>query len=210
VSARAADRLNPYIATTDVVFSLVFVFVIMLVSATVIDAVGGLRLTHMERAHEVEAAVQGMNASTRPTLIPVAERNDPAGTQRWRFTGSQLFEPGTTMLTIEGREAVRAFGLVLAQRSTWRRIRVEGHTQMTRPSELDDWEHSAALAAAVVRELVQGAGIEPWYMGIAGRGGQAPVRPGVDAPRIDERIEIVIEYCVGDACARDEVASERR
>jgi chemotaxis protein MotB len=205
VSTRIAERLNPYIATTDVVFSLVFVFVLMLVSATVIDAIGGTRLTHMERAHEVEAAVRHMDATVRPVLIPVSERNDPAGTQRWRFTGAQLFVAGTTDLTAQGREAVRAFGLVLVERSTWRRIRVEGHTRMTRPGELDDWERSAALAAAVVRELVLGAGIEPWYMGIAGRGGQAPVSPGVDAPRIDERIEIVIEYCVGDACAREKV-----
>ena len=205
VSLHGRERLNPYIATTDVVFSLVFVFVIMLVSATAIDTLRGLRLTHLARALEVRSAIEDMDPESRPVLVPVDQRNDPAGTQRWRFSGGQLFVSGSSELTDRGRAAIHAFGVVLAGQPNWRRIRVEGHTVMTRRDEPDDWALSAALATSVVQELVKVTGINPWDVGVAGRGGQAPVRQRIDDPMVDERVEIVIEYCTVEQCARGEV-----
>ncbi len=190
--------------------ALVLVFVLMLVSSAVVDGVavdaadgdGGERLTHILQAAALRAAVDQMPEAFRPVLD--STRNDPAGTQRWRFSGGRLFAPGTSDLTADGRETVRAFGRVLAESSTWRRIRVEGHTRVTQPGELDDWDSSALFASAVVRELVEGAELEPWWLAVAGRGGQVPLEQGRDDPQ-DERVEIVVEYCMGEQCARDEV-----
>ncbi len=199
MTKRSDARINPYIATTDVMISVVLVFVLMLVSTTVVSAarsvMGEANDRVQRRLHEVQTAVLAMPAELRPELDE--GRNDPIGTQRWRFTGARFFEPESTVLTAEGRAAFETFGLVLARIDSWRRIRVEGHTATPRSDGSDDWEGSALLSSAVVRAFVEVHGLEPWFFAVAGRGGQDP------ESMIDRRVDIIIEFCSGERCKRD-------
>lgn len=213
MSKANGSRINPYIATTDVMIGLVLVFVVALVATTAVGAsreaqLRGISLTGELRSHERAAEQVRVRMGQLPVHLRPSEddtRNDPTGTQRWRFEGTRLFVAHTTTLTDDGRAMVNAFGQVLTEVGTWRRIRVEGHTRKTPAGGHDDWARSAALAVAVVEELVEQVGIEPWFLAVAGRGGQAPVSQDVDDPERDERVDVIVEYCVGDTCSRNDV-----
>lgn len=187
--------------------SVIVVFVLML---AVVSAAGGAgdhagqrqRDLQILRMAQLSDAVENLPAGLRPE--PDQTRNDPEGTQRWRFSmGSDFFNLDTMQLSEAGTEAVLAFGEILSDTPVWRRIRIEGHAPQTLPGEKEDWEGSVLRAVRVADVLTQGSGLDAWCLAVAGRGGQDPYSPGSRRAGVNDRVDIVIEFPINDEpCSR--------
>lgn len=191
---RHREELNPYVALTDTTLNIILVMVFFVATLTAVGRVSWDDIRYKDAQKAFAAAVE--------KLIPPEERprlndakNDPPGTQRWVFTSSALFQPSTANLSAAGKETLSRFAVALRRNATtWRRIRVEGHTQPTTQQNADRWEEATNRAAAVARFLVNEGSIPPYFIATAGRGGQDPLR---NRPLNDPghaRIEIVLEY----------------
>lgn len=206
------SRLNPYIATTDVMVSVILVFVLML---AVVSAAGGAGDSAGQRQRDLLAlrvstltdAVNEIPRRLRPELDHT--RNDPEGVRRWRFSlGSEFFDPATMQLSPAGHQAVEAFGSVLKNTPVWRRVRVEGHAPQTLADEPEDWEGSVLRAVRVADILTEVSDLDAWCIAIAGRGGQDPVARGVRTPGVNDRVDIVVEFPINDEPCLQEAAVE--
>lgn len=197
------SRLNPYIATTDVMVSVVLVFVLMLAVVSAAGSAGdsaGQRQRDLLtwRVIQLTNAIDQMPRHLRPE--PDYTRNDPTGTRRWRFSlGADLFDSRTMQLSSAGQAAVQAFGEVLRDTPVWRRIRVEGHAPQTLAGNPEDWEGSVLRAVRVADILTEVVDLDAWCLAVAGRGGQDPVRRGVSTPGVNDRVDIVVEFPINDA-----------
>lgn len=193
----ARDDTNPYIALADLAINLVLILAFVVAAANAIGRAGWEKIRYREAQEKVAAAVNAalahMPEKMRPRLEP--GKNDPPGAQRWVFGGGALFHEGARELRPQGQNAVGEFARVVeGHRDSWRRIRVEGHTQPPGPGELDDWDLSAARAARVARVMHTAGHIESYFLAVAGRAGQDPGDRGNPASPRNERVEIVIEY----------------
>ncbi|QXD13897.1 OmpA family protein [Rhodocaloribacter litoris] len=111
-----------------------------------------------------------------------------------------LFAPGTATLTEGGRRRLTALAETLQVRYADRSFRVEGHADSIPPGPAlravypSNWELSAARAAAVVRHLVEAAGIEPARFEIVAYGDTRPVARNDDplGRRRNRRIHIAV------------------
>ncbi|MFC6804031.1 flagellar motor protein MotB [Deinococcus caeni] len=130
----------------------------------------------------------------RPLLLSPAQRNDPPGAQRWVFRSQGMFQGNTAKLSPAGQAALVAFARVLrAEQVSWKRVRIEGHTQTSRPNTPERWDLSAVRASAVAEVFYLRGGISPNRLAIAARGGQTSYA-GVKFDPRNERVEIVVEY----------------
>lgn len=203
----SGSKINPYIATTDVMVSVIVVFVLML---AVVSAAGGAgdqagqrqRDVLVQRMSQINEAVADLPEGLRPE--PDMTRHDPEGTQRWRFSmGANFFDLESMQLSPEGSEAVKAFGDILAGTPVWRRIRVEGHAPQTLAGQQEDWEGSVLRAVRVADVLTRDSGLDAWCLAVAGRGGQDPLARGSRTPGVNDRVDIVIEFPINDEpCSR--------
>lgn len=200
----AGPRINPYIATTDVMVSVILVFVLMLAVVSAASGTGASSQRDLLKARiqMLNRAVESLPEPIRP--IPDTTRNDPEGTQRWRFSmGSEFFNLRSMQLSIDGRTAVQAFGQVLADTPVWRRIRVEGHAPQTLSGQDEDWEGSVLRAVRVADVLTQEANLNAWCIAVAGRGGQDPVARDDRSPGVNDRVDIIVEFPINDEpCSR--------
>ncbi|WP_034388442.1 OmpA family protein [Deinococcus sp. YIM 77859] len=189
---RAREDVNPYIAVADTALNVVLVMVFFVGALTAIGRVSWEDVRYKEAQQAFEASLRRLvEPARRPILTP--GKNDPPGTQRWRFRTAQLFTPNTAELTPDGRATLLRFARVLREnQDKWRRIRIEGHT--VRTTRNDRWEEATNRAAAVARLLVNEGKVAPWFLTTAGRGGQDPLAHLAPDDPAQARIEVVLEY----------------
>ena len=110
-----------------------------------------------------------------------------------------LFDPGEVRVKTEAKAALLGLARALRRRFPDRGVRVEGHTDSTRPVRIageypTNWELSAARALAVLKVLVEEGGVSRKRAFAAAHGQYRPVmanstREGREANR---RVDIVI------------------
>lgn len=220
------QELNPYIAFTDLMINFVLVLVFFLAGISLLGRIGWDEVRYRDIQKEVKARIEeqipGVLLHDYPygAREPLSRyRNDSPGSQRWAIFSDQLFYPNSAVLTPDGVEKLKKLAAVLLEHHrmmkekypesldseekewlnhTWRRIRIEGHTRPTLDGERENWKLSADRAVAVA-EVLERSGIAPWFIAIAGRGGQSTFtnqkRPEYSPtdPR-HERVEIILEY----------------
>lgn len=220
------QEVNPYIAFTDLMINFVLVLVFFLAGVSLLGRIGWDEVRYRDIQKEVKARIEqqlsGVVIHDYPygARAPLSRhRNDPPGSQRWAIFSDQLFYPNSATLTPDGIQKLRKLAAVLLEHHrvmknmypqdrnseekewlnhTWRRIRIEGHTRPTLEKERENWKLSADRAVAVA-EVLERSGIAPWYIAIAGRGGQTPFTNsrGPEYSPTDprhERVEIILEY----------------
>lgn len=108
-----------------------------------------------------------------------------------------LFKSGSTNVDPKGVQALRQLAQVLA-RNPDIEIMIEGHTDdvpFRKGSSIkDNWDLSVLRATSIVRILLDGSGIEPLRLTVAGRGEFLPV-DGANTPearRKNRRTEIIL------------------
>jgi chemotaxis protein MotB len=108
-----------------------------------------------------------------------------------------LFKSGSTVVDPNGVQALRQLSQVLA-RNPEIDIMIEGHTDdvpFRKGSSIkDNWDLSVLRATSIVRILLDGSGIEPTRLTVAGRGEFLPVDPAKtpEARRKNRRTEIIL------------------
>lgn len=108
-----------------------------------------------------------------------------------------LFKSGSTSVDPKGVQALRQLAQVLA-RNPDIEIMIEGHTDdvpfRKGASIKDNWDLSVLRATSIVRILLDGSGIDPTRLTVAGRGEFLPV-DSADTPearRTNRRTEIIL------------------
>ena len=108
-----------------------------------------------------------------------------------------LFKSGSTVVDPNGVRALRQLAVVLAGNPEID-IMIEGHTDdvpFRKGSTIkDNWDLSVMRATSIVRILLDGSGIEPTRLTVAGRGEYLPVDPAqtTEARRKNRRTEIIL------------------
>jgi chemotaxis protein MotB len=108
-----------------------------------------------------------------------------------------LFKSGSTVVDPNGVKALRQLAEVLA-RNPEIKIMIEGHTDdvpfRQGSSIKDNWDLSVLRATSIVRILLDGSGIDPTRLTVAGRGEFFPVDPAKtpEARRKNRRTEIIL------------------
>jgi len=108
-----------------------------------------------------------------------------------------LFKSGSTVVDPNGVRALQQLAVVLANNPDIN-IMIEGHTDdvpFRKGSSIkDNWDLSVLRATSIVRILLDGSGIEPTRLTVAGRGEFLPVDPAKtpEARRKNRRTEIIL------------------
>jgi chemotaxis protein MotB len=108
-----------------------------------------------------------------------------------------LFKSGSTVVDPNGVRALKQLSQVLA-RNPEINIMIEGHTDdvpfRQGSSIKDNWDLSVLRATSIVRILLDGSGIDPTRLTVAGRGEYFPVDPArtPEARRKNRRTEIIL------------------
>ncbi|TVR71701.1 MAG: flagellar motor protein MotB [Marinilabiliales bacterium] len=108
-----------------------------------------------------------------------------------------LFQTGSTVVDTEGERALRDLAEVLEENPEIN-IMIEGHTDnvpvIPGPRMRDNWDLSVLRATSIVRILLDGTGIDPTRLLVAGRGEYMPLEQGdtPEARRINRRTEIIL------------------
>jgi len=108
-----------------------------------------------------------------------------------------LFQSGSTVVDPNGVRALKQLAQVLA-RNPEISIMIEGHTDdvpFRKGSSIkDNWDLSVLRATSIVRILLEGSGIDPTRLTVAGRGEYLPVDPAdtPEARRKNRRTEIIL------------------
>jgi len=108
-----------------------------------------------------------------------------------------LFKSGSTVVDPNGVRALQQLAGVLAKNPDIN-IMIEGHTDdvpFRKGSSIkDNWDLSVLRATSIVRILLNGSGIEPTRLTVAGRGEFLPVDPAKtpEARRKNRRTEIIL------------------
>jgi chemotaxis protein MotB len=108
-----------------------------------------------------------------------------------------LFKSGSTVVDPNGVRALQQLAVVLANNPDIN-IMIEGHTDdvpfRKGSSVKDNWDLSVLRATSIVRILLDGSGIEPTRLTVAGRGEFQPVDPAKtpEARRKNRRTEIIL------------------
>jgi len=108
-----------------------------------------------------------------------------------------LFKSGSTVVDPNGVRALKQLAQVLG-RNPDIKIMIEGHTDdvpFRKGSSIkDNWDLSVMRATSIVRILLDGSGIDPVNLTVAGRGEYLPVDPAdtPEARRKNRRTEIIL------------------
>ena len=108
-----------------------------------------------------------------------------------------LFRSGSTVVDPNGVRALKQLAVVLANNREID-IMIEGHTDdvpFRKGSSIkDNWDLSVMRATSIVRILLDGSGIDPTRLTVAGRGEYLPVDPAqtTEARRKNRRTEIIL------------------
>ncbi len=108
-----------------------------------------------------------------------------------------LFKSGSTVVDPNGVKAIKQLAVVLASNPDIN-ISIEGHTDdvpfRKGASVKDNWDLSVLRATSIVRIILDGSGIEPTRLTVAGRGEFLPVDPAKtpEARRRNRRTEIIL------------------
>jgi len=108
-----------------------------------------------------------------------------------------LFRSGSTVVDPNGVRALKQLAVVLANNQDID-IMIEGHTDdvpfRKGASIKDNWDLSVMRATSIVRILLEGSGIEPTRLTVAGRGEYLPVDAAstTEARRKNRRTEIIL------------------
>lgn len=108
-----------------------------------------------------------------------------------------LFKSGSTVVDPNGVRALKQLAVVLANNPEIN-IMIEGHTDdvpfRKGSSVKDNWDLSVLRATSIVRILLDGSGITPTRLTVAGRGEFLPVDPAKtpEARRKNRRTEIIL------------------
>ena len=108
-----------------------------------------------------------------------------------------LFKSGSTVVDPNGVKALKQLSVVLADNPDIN-ISIEGHTDdvpfRKGASIKDNWDLSVLRATSIVRIILDGSGIEPTRLTVAGRGEFLPVDPAKtpEARRKNRRTEIIL------------------
>jgi chemotaxis protein MotB len=218
-SAYDLETSNPYIALTDVLINLIFILLFFSSAILFLGRLGQGDLQYKKAQDELKAALEKTFPLTEDPRSHRPKRavwnnngkNDPPGTQRWVLDGQGLFARGSS--EFESGNATRSGGseiiLKLAEqlrlhRNTWRRIRIEGHTNPPAKGQLDDWDLSAKRATVVAKLLSTDGRIASYYLSVSARAGQDPLvaQPAAAEASINERVEFVIEYAKQNASVK--------
>ena len=193
-TARLQADTNPYIAFSDLTLNLIFVLIFFIGGILAVGQAGWDQVKYRKAQESGVAAVRRAPLTVRPSLLSPAQRNDPPGAQRWVFRSQNMFAGDSAVLTPQGQGTLVAFAQVLrAQEKNWKRVRIEGHTQTSRPNTPERWDLSATRASAVAEAFYLRGGISPNRLAVAARGGQTPFNGKKFDPQ-NERVEIVVEY----------------
>lgn len=108
-----------------------------------------------------------------------------------------LFISGTATLSEQGRERLKALAALLQKTEVG--ICVEGHTDALSVAEKNypsNWEFSMAMAANIVKCMINIGGMAPDRFSAVGYADAKPKWPKLDAKnsRLNSRIEIVLKY----------------
>ncbi|UQN08777.1 OmpA family protein [Deinococcus sp. QL22] len=195
IRSRLQPDTNPYIAFSDLTLNLVFVLIFFVGGILAVGQAGWEQVRYRKAQDVVAQAVRDARLPARPLLLLPGQRNDPPGAQRWVVFATQtMFVGDTAALTPTGQAALVAFARVLREQDQhWKRIRIEGHTQTSRPNTPERWGLSAGRASAVAEAFYLSGGITPNRLAVAARGGQTSYDGQKFDPR-NERVEIVVEY----------------
>ena len=192
--SRLQADTNPYIAFSDLALNVVFVLIFFVGGILAVGQAGWEQVRYRTAQEKVVMAVRAAPLEVRPLLIPPAQRNDPPGAQRWVFRSQNMFQGDSADLTPQGQAVLSAFARVLrSQQTNWKRVRIEGHTQTSKPNTPENWELSASRASAVASVFYLSGGVSPNRLAVAARGGQTPFN-GLKFDPQNERVEIVVEY----------------
>lgn len=112
-----------------------------------------------------------------------------------------LFDSGSTIVSREGHDLLARFAEGFRRAPDNSRIRIIGHTDampvglQLRNRYVDNWELSAARAAAVARSLIWGEDIDPGRLHIEASAHTEPVADNMSAEgrAKNRRIEIILE-----------------
>jgi chemotaxis protein MotB len=108
-----------------------------------------------------------------------------------------LFKSGSTVVDPNGVKALKQLATVLASNPEIN-IMIEGHTDdvpfRKGASVKDNWDLSVLRATSIVRIVLDGSGIEPTRLTVAGRGEFLPVDPAKtpESRRKNRRTEIIL------------------
>jgi chemotaxis protein MotB len=108
-----------------------------------------------------------------------------------------LFKSGSTVVDPNGVKALKQLAVVLASNPDIN-ISIEGHTDdvpfKKGASIKDNWDLSVLRATSIVRIILDGSGIEPTRLTVAGRGEFLPVDTAKtpEARRKNRRTEIIL------------------
>lgn len=108
-----------------------------------------------------------------------------------------LFKSGSTTVDPQGKQALKQLAVVLAKNPEIN-ITIEGHTDdvpfRQGSSIKDNWDLSVMRATSIVRILLDGSGIDPVRLTVAGRGEYLPVDSAntPEARRKNRRTEIIL------------------
>lgn len=207
------EHSNPYIALTDVLINLIFILLFFSSAILFLGRLGQGDLQYKKAQDELKAALEKTFPLTekKRAVWNNVGKNDPPGTQRWVLDSQGLFVEGTSDFESAssdnsgGAEIILRFSEQLRDhRTTWRRIRIEGHTNPPANGQIDDWDLSARRATAVAKLLSTKGRIEPHFLSVSARAGQDPLekRPSPAQANINERVEFIIEYAKQNANAR--------
>lgn len=112
-----------------------------------------------------------------------------------------LFDSGSTVVSRDGRKLLARFAEGFRKAPVNSRIRIVGHTdampvgQQLRDKYVDNWELSAARAAAVARSLIWGEDINPKRLHVEASAQTEPVADNrtAEGRAKNRRIEIFLE-----------------
>jgi len=187
-----------------------FIFAQFLVNSQVVDVI-----KMRERQKEMEKAFfnsqdEELSQAMQEKEITIETRGN---IQRFRFSDRILFETGMADLKEPGKKTLEKVGGIFLdnryylddkrrKRSRYKGIHIEGHADIrpiSTPQYPSNWELSTARAIAVLKFFLEQFGdLEPELLSAAGYGEHHPVQGHEEEFDIHRRIELVLEYNVGE------------
>lgn len=169
-----------------------------------------LKVTSDEmRAHMNDSASHGQARVVKPTKVKAPARVDrPVGGKipvrpdfKVTLQENVLFASGSTDISRAGRLELAKVAQDLRKLSRHSQIHIVGHSDTVQPGKtlqkrfVDNWELSAARAAAVARVLAWGEGLNPAMLHVEGRAYYDPVADNrtAEGRKKNRRITIFVQ-----------------
>jgi len=203
---------NPFVALADLMIVLLLIVLLALLHQSVSSSRLIERMAVADLQTQLFAAQQGKTASsqTNPILQKAFQKGDcklawvDGDLQRFRISGALLFDPNSHELRSrsgedKARAVLLAFGQVLAKQQgdlqdpgsgLFKRIVVQGNTDVTEGTDAQQWSLSLARAQTVVNILQKEAHISPMLIEASGRSHWDPAEFTGSAKTDQQRREI--------------------